>query len=438
MALFSNLESDENSLRRSSSSVLGSATLVAGTTVGAGILALPLVTTPAGLLPSTVLMVLSWFYMLISGLLVAEANLQVMQRVGRSQVGLLATIQNSLGRRGAIASGAIYIFIHYALLVAYVSRGGGILTAALRNSSLFLSVPEVLNPWVGHVLFIGVFGGILFWGSERFVSGLNSLLVAAVVASFGWLLWLTVEKIEVARWATQHWSAAGEIIPVMFVAFVYQNVVPVVTHQLEGDKAKVRWAIVLGSLVPLTMFAIWNAVILGSVDWRGGWLDGIEPLELLRGGLGRPGIGVAASVFSEFAIATSFIGFVLSLINVFEDIFRDFRPRIFLLRKVVFYALILLPPLVLSAIDPNIFLRAVSWAGAFGNSVLFGIIPALMIWKLPADRLGTHLSDQPDDAQKGKVIAALVFYSNRILLSVMIGIAFVVIIRNALMKLGLA
>ena len=436
MALFSNLELSENKLRHNRGSIFSSATLIAGTTVGAGILALPLVTTPAGLLPSTVLMILSWLYMLLSGLLIAEANLQVMERIGHAQVGLLATIQNSLGRRAAIACGVVYVFIHYTLLVAYVSRGGSILTAALKNSSLYVSIPHLSAAWMGHILFVTLFGSILFWGSERFVSRLNTILVAVVVSSFIRLLWLTVERVEVSRWANQNWDAVGAIVPVMFVALVYQNVVPVVAHQLEGDKRRVRWAIILGSLMPLMMFAIWNAVILGSVDWRGGLFDGLEPTELLRGGLGRPGIQVAASVFSEFAIATSFIGFALGLFSVFEDVFRTFRPSNLILRKVLFYALILLPPLALSALYPNIFLSAVNWAGAFGNSVLFGIVPALMVWKLQSDGPSANLNDHSTVKTDKKIISALFFYSSRVLLSVMIGIACLVIAQNAAMKLG--
>jgi len=412
--------------------VYTSATLIAGTTVGAGILALPLVTTPAGLLPSTVLMVSAWLYMLVSGLLIAEANLLVMQRVGRSQVGLLATIQNSLGRSGAIASGIVYIFIHYALLVAYVSRGGSILTAALRNLYLYLSIPQNVSPLVGYALFVAVFGGILFLGNERFVSRLNSLFVAVVIGSFLWLLWLTAQKVEISRWSNQHWELVSAIVPVMFVAFVYQNVVPVVTYQLEGDKRRVRWAIVLGSLVPLAMFSIWNAAVLGSVDWRGGWFDGVDPTELLRGGLGQPGLGTAASVFSEFAIATSFIGFALGLFSVFEDIFRQSTIDSPALKRTLFYALILLPPLALCAVNPNIFLTAIGWAGAFGNSVLFGIVPALMVWKLkgkPNAAFSQH--------DKTSTMTWLLFYSARLLLILMIGIAVAVIIENAAIKLGM-
>lgn len=447
--LFSNIELNKNTseqavskhvaFRHKEGSILGSATLIAGTTVGAGILALPLVTMPAGLLPSTVLMGLSWLYMLISGLLIAEANLQVMRLVGRSQVGLLATIQNSLGRSGAIASGVVYIFIHYALLVAYVSRGGGILTAALRSSYLYFSIPRSVPIWAGYVLFVGMFGGLLFWGSDRFIGRLNSLLVAVVVVAFIRLLWLTVGQVEVSRWSNQHWELVGAIVPVMFVAFVYQNVVPVVTYQLEGDWRRVRWAIILGSLVPLVMFFVWNAVILGSVDWRGGWFDGAEPTELLRGGLGQPGLGVAASVFSEFAIATSFIGFSLGLSSVFEDVFRPLAIANPALKRTLFYALILLPPLALSVINPNIFLSAISWAGAFGNSVLFGIVPAVMVWKLQFDGPAADVDSQERNRSGRKpFMTQLRFHSTRGVLILMIGIAILVIVQNAAIKLGIS
>ena len=57
------LETDvESGASPNQGSILGSTTLVAGTTVGAGILALPAVTLPAGILPSTLLLIGVWFY----------------------------------------------------------------------------------------------------------------------------------------------------------------------------------------------------------------------------------------------------------------------------------------------------------------------------------------------------------------------------------------
>lgn len=60
--LFSNLELDGDKLSHQPGSVLGSTALIAGTTVGAGILALPAVTLPSGVVPSTALLIAVWLY----------------------------------------------------------------------------------------------------------------------------------------------------------------------------------------------------------------------------------------------------------------------------------------------------------------------------------------------------------------------------------------
>ncbi len=428
---------EDKSDKNRTGSVFSSAALIAGTTVGAGVLALPAVTLPVGLVPSMVLMVAAWLYMLISGLLIAEANLQAMRQTGRADLGLLATVRLSLGKRGAIAAGIIYIFIHYALLVAYVARGGDILTAAIANGgrSLGMLQPDMVRTvplWWGHVAFVAILGGVLYGGSKRFVSGLNSVLVVMVVVAFGGLLGLTLEQVEVSRWQFQQWAAVSTAVPVMFVAFVYQNVVPVITTQLAGDEKKVRKAIVLGSLVPLAMFALWNAVILGSVEIDALALNNasaagivIDPIELLRQGKTHPLLGMMISVFSEVAIATSFIGFVLGLLNVFNDVFKStFEHRFSQLNLVpenIFYGLTLIVPLLLSFIDPNIFFEAIDFAGAFGNSTLFGIVPVLMIWKMR----GASASSVPlVPGGKGLLIA-------------MMAIAVSVILQNAWLKASL-
>ena len=130
--LFSNLRAKGTALEHHPGSVLNSAALIAGTTIGAGILALPAVTLPAGLVPSTLMMIASWLYMVASGLLIAEVNLQAMRQSGNPELGLLSTIRRTIGKRGAIAAGIVYIFIHYALLVAYTARGGDILAGAIE------------------------------------------------------------------------------------------------------------------------------------------------------------------------------------------------------------------------------------------------------------------------------------------------------------------
>jgi tyrosine-specific transport protein len=72
--LFSNLVFQDRQLKHQAGSIVGCIALVAGTTVGAGILALPAVTVPAGILPSSILLIAVWLYALVTGLLLVECN----------------------------------------------------------------------------------------------------------------------------------------------------------------------------------------------------------------------------------------------------------------------------------------------------------------------------------------------------------------------------
>ena len=73
--------------------VLGSAALVAGTTVGAGILALPAKTLAAGLAPTATLLVGGWVFMAATGLLIAEVDLNTACVLDRDAVSISAKNQ---------------------------------------------------------------------------------------------------------------------------------------------------------------------------------------------------------------------------------------------------------------------------------------------------------------------------------------------------------
>ena len=75
------------------STVLGSAALVAGTTVGAGILALPAKTLAAGLAPTATLLVGGWVFMAATGLFIAEVDLNTACVLDRDAVSISAKNQ---------------------------------------------------------------------------------------------------------------------------------------------------------------------------------------------------------------------------------------------------------------------------------------------------------------------------------------------------------
>lgn len=212
-----------------------------------------------------------------------------------------------------------------------------------------------------------------------------------------------------------NWEAVPSSIPVIALAFVYQNVVPVLCTNLEGDLSKVRTAVVLGTAIPLLLFLVWNGVILGTITNLDLGVENIvDPLQQLR--LSNGVVGPIVDAFSLLAIGTSYIGFVLGLADFLADLLELRTGE----NKPLPYLITLFPPLVLSLLDPEIFFKALDFAGTYGVLVLFGVVPAAMSW-----------SDRYSTSQELPKVAPLV-PGGKLTLSLVIGGAGWVIISEIL------
>lgn len=186
--------------------------------------------------------------------------------------------------------------------------------------------------------------------------------------------------------------------PILFLSLVFQNIVPTVVTQLEADRMKITTALIAGTGVPLLMFLAWNAIILGNVVSIPGALEnGVTPIAFLQNeGVGGQMLGNLVGVFSELAVTTSLIGFIYGIIDGLTDVtnlptkgpaYEKWKPALF--------AGTLLPPLLLSIGNPDIFYDALDFAGAFGVSTLFLVLPPLMVWKVRYSDEGKQLSAPP-------------------------------------------
>jgi len=376
--LFSHLEFDGNKLNHQPGSVLGSTALIAGNTVGAGILALPSVTLPAGLVPSTTLMILVWLYVVVSSFIVVEITLHSMLLQGRAQLGLLTIAEKTLGKVGASIASITYLLLHYGLLVAYVAKGGELIIFTIAK---IWGQAHPLPNWIGTTTFTLVFGGMMYLGREKLIQKLNNAFVLIVILSFLGLVLLGVGQIKSSYFLFQNWNAASSAISIIFVAMFLQNIVPTVVHQLEGDIQKIRLSIVLGSIVPLGMYLTWNAIILGSVNpeiLKNSSLGIFDPLKSLQDGSSGAWLSIFITIFSEFAIVTSFIGFTYSLLDFYQDFYLISQRKI---NHLSLYSLVILPAFGFGTLNPNIFFIALDYTGTFTNSILGVILPVLISWK---------------------------------------------------------
>ncbi len=364
----------------SSGSVVGAASLVAGTMVGAGILALPAATAPVGFLPSTAAMCVGWLYMTMSGLLIAELSINRLVQSGKPGKGMLDLYAETLGPIGSKIGSAAYFFLHYALMVAYIAQGGVNLNGALNT----LGIPGMSDVHgIGQVLFTGTCGMGLYTASPSLVEKANNLFVFALGVAFLGIVCLgatTADFSSLVALSNQHPEKVAGAFPIIFLSLVYQNIVPTVVNQLEGDRSKITKAIVTGTSIPALMFVAWNAVVLGNV--QGEDLSTIDPVALLQNGIGGGQIlGNLVTAFSSLAIVTSLIGFVYGLLDALTDVMSLPRESVsYETHKAPLFGLVFLPPLALALTDPEIFYHALDYGGAFGVSTLFLVLPPLMVW----------------------------------------------------------
>src|SRR3990167_6938767 len=130
--------------------LVGSIVFVTGSSIGAGMLAIPVTTAVDGFFPSTLLFIVSWAFMSISGLLLLESNLKCPHNSN------LITIANkALGHYGKVFTWLCYLLLMYSLIAAYVS-GLGHLAIVSFNDHFHVNLPT----WVGHII-IALFFGII-------------------------------------------------------------------------------------------------------------------------------------------------------------------------------------------------------------------------------------------------------------------------------------
>ena len=313
--------------------MIPSVALISGTAVGAGVLALPAFTRSAGVIPSSIALIFCWAVMTAAGLLLAEVvlsahNKSKMEVVDNPNVnlGILSLARLTLGDISSIGVGVVYLFLHYSLLVAYIAEGGIILGEALSTGEN-----------VGQALFVAALAAVLT-GSERTRDNVNDFFAAVTVTAFVILIVLGLPAVRLDNLMHQDVGLVWETLPVMLLALVFHNVVPVVCKGLLFDPVKVRNAILLGSSIPLLMFLLWNFTVLGLDSSFGDAAQGVsfDPVVTFASSVEqRPGLVAITgnearslvAIFSESAIITSFIGFAVGLTDFYRDLWpqRDSR-----------------------------------------------------------------------------------------------------------------
>jgi tyrosine-specific transport protein len=347
------------------------ALLIAGTTIGGGVLGLPVVTGIAGFFPSLLIYLLCWVFMATTGLLFLEISLWM-----GKDANIITMAEKTLGLPGKIAAWALYLFLFYCLTLAYIVGSGDLFVQAFSGVA-------TLKPWQGQLLFLALFGPFVYAGA-KVVGHFNVFLMIGLGVSYLGFIFLGAPHVDTTLLLRSDWSYLWLGLPITFTSFAYQGTIPTLVAYLERDVKAIRWAILIGSFIPFVAYVIWQALILGIVPVEGaGGLKatleaGQNAIYPLRNALNTSTVYVVGQYFAFFALITSFFGVTLGLLDFLADglnVKKDPMGKLFLC------GLIFVPPCLFALVHPHVFLMALEYAGGYGTSLLLGLLPVLMVWR---------------------------------------------------------
>lgn len=364
-------------IRLVKSRTIGSILMIAGTAIGAGMLALPLKTAAAGFYPSLALFIACFLFMTYTVFILLEANLMSTN----PDANLITMAKERLGKPAQIVAWASFLLLLYSVSAAYMSAGGSLINSLLNSVQGAWAIPMYMT----MVLFAVLFGSIIFFGTHV-IDHINKILVLGLIISFLALIGDMVPFIHLEYSAQGQVSYLWAAVPVVILSFTSHVIVPSLRTYLNNDVRRLKIVLAVGMVIPLVFYTCWEFLILSLIPAEGpsglvAIAHGNHPMkamtEVLQYNLGLTFIATAVGVFSFCALVTSFIAVNLSLRDFLSDGFnigKDLKGRSIVL------SLTLIPPLIYAIAFPKGFTIALGYAGVF-VAIIYGILPTLMVYE---------------------------------------------------------
>ncbi|MGI4851837.1 MAG: aromatic amino acid transport family protein [Janthinobacterium lividum] len=367
------------------------ACLVAGTAVGAGMIALPMVLCKIGLLGTLGLILSVWAFMYISSLIGVEINLRARQGL---PLGALGKFYDS--PMAAVIGTISVILLIYALLSAYLHGGASV----IQSSIVGYSGETVSLRYIVIIYALGL--GSLLMTPVRPVLQANRVLFTGLLIFFGLLVFGLLSKIKMTPlpWLSDYvsnplsWSQA---ITLLSASFGFQVVLHTLTNFCQQDPKLIKQSIFWGSLIPVVVYIIWTFSTLtilyqeapeAYAQLQRGQLEAGQFIQTLAQTATWPVVQILASLISLLAIIKSSIGVGLGLLQTWQEQIN----RRYQLSKITFQVstvlLTLIPPLLTALLVPQLFLKALSFAGVI-NIVIAIFLPVWLINRPKAQVLPT-------------------------------------------------
>jgi len=397
--------------------------LIAGTTIGGGTLSLPAAASAPGFFPSAAALLTCFMVLFLEGCLMVEVTVR-MKAEGSAREGEPVSFEQmaerTLGKIGGNAIGLVYQFYSYASILAYVAAVGEIVSLLVKGA---------LTSAQGQVATVFTIWAVILFLGKRGIESVNEKLNYVFLALMATIIIVGLGQVNPGVMAAHaSWVKAPAAAGILLFNVVFHDIVPLVCQYLDYNVKKINTAFFLGGGIPLVAYLLWIAVALGSSAAAAGGAFVDPMMEIMRSGSAQ---GKVVQVWALLAIGTSFIGcgmaqaeYEASLMRQFmEPRWKNFTSEVGKKMKSLWenglldqlsYASVLLPPLAVSLMflalgHGSLAYKAADLAGAYGVSILYGILPPVMAFILRRQQAEKKIATDVSTTPGGPVLLLVCF-----------------------------
>ena len=344
--------------------MMGSSLIIAGTALGAGMLAIPMVLAQFGLLYGTLLMVLICFGTTYAALLLLEATIKA-----GGGLGLNSIARKTLGKQGQLLTNGLLYALLICLLMAYILGAGDLLSKLLSNFGVELTATT------SQVVFTLLAGAVVASGTGV-IDKINRALFFVMLASlFATMVFLAPSMTqENLMQVTSHDHVdLIKTSAILFTSFGFMVVIPtLVSYNHEATDKQLRNMVIVGSLIPLVCYLCWLFAVVGNLSEE--QFRSFKNVSDLMAAFEAqsPWVGNVLSTFTGLALLTSFFGVAMALFNQNKDMFNQ--------NTAVTYCISFILPLAGSLLAADKFLQVLNYAGII-LVFLAVFVPLVMVHK---------------------------------------------------------
>ncbi|HGJ5876914.1 MAG TPA: tryptophan permease [Arsenophonus sp.] len=354
-------------------SILGGAMIISGTTVGAGMFSIPIVTSGVWFTGSIVLLVYTWACMFFSGLMILETNMNY-----PSGASFHTMVKDLFGARWNLLNSISIAFVLYILTYAYISAGRSIITHNLNK------IISINHPIAG--LLFSLLIAFVVWLSTKAVDRLSTILIGGMFFTFV----LSVSGMFNSASSTilfnknilyiNYLPYAFIALPYLLTSFGYHGNVPGLVKYYHKESKAVVLSLLYGTFIALVIYILWQYAIQGNIPRaafkqiisEGGNIDSL--LKQMDLATSNNIIKQCLNLFSYMALASSFLGVSLGLFDFIADFFKFKDNSQGRLKSAL---VTFIPPNLLALYYPDGFIYAIGFAG-LAATIWAVIVPAMM------------------------------------------------------------